>query len=337
MHFWYSRQRLSLFHSPHLRWGIKKPFHLIYCFHMPLFFIISGYLFNFDKWKLRFKDFFKSRVERLIIPYFLTALFFFYPFWFFLERHFGEEKNLNIPPIKEFLGIFYGSAVDHYMTFNTPLWFLPCLFISEIIFFFVLKYINKIKLQTITIFFISAIGVMIGKFYALPWSFDVAMVVQIFFLFGYILKTKKININFIIGLIALIIVLVDVYFFGRVDTATRHYNNVLMYFIGGISGTSFILWISNLIAKIKYISKVFYYLGIQSMTVFMWHNFGFKFASILFVYGMGIPLTFAHENYYILYTIIATIVSLTILHTKNKAQNILKDKGHAKSAQLINW
>ena len=115
------------------------------------------------------------------------------------------------------------------MTFNTPLWFLPCLFISEIIFFFVLKYINKIKLETIAIFFISAIGVMIGKFYALPWSFDVAMVVQIFFLFGYNLKTKKININFIIGLIALIIVLVDVYFFGRVDI-NRHSSAVINHF-----------------------------------------------------------------------------------------------------------
>lgn len=192
-------------------------------------------------------------------------------------------------------------------------------------------------MKIVAIFGISSIGLIIGRFYALPWSIDIAMVVQIFFWFGYMLKTKGININFVAGLAALAILLFRYFFFDSMDTASRHYNNILMYFVGGISGTLFVLWISDFLAKIKLLSKLFSYLGAQSMTVLMWHNFGFKFASVLFVYGMGIPLAFAHKNYYIIYTFIATIISLLVLHMKNKIQNVLRDRGHVKLAKVINW
>lgn len=317
--------------------GPEEMMNYIYCFHMPLFFIISGYLFNYEKWKNKFDAFIYNRVERLMIPYFMTTLFFFYPFWLFLGRNFGEGKNLNISPWKEFIGIFYGSAVDHYMDFNTPLWFLPCLFIGEIIFFFGLNLIKSTNVRCATFLVISSIGAFIGHFYAMPWSIDVAMVVQIFFFFGYILKYKKIHINYVIGISSLLIMLLVVYCQGGVDTATRHYNNIILYYIGGISGTLFILWCCKLIAKIRYISKVLSYFGVQSMSVFMWHNLGFKWASICFVYGMGIQLSLAHENFFIIYTLIAILVSLLILQIKNKIQSVLIKKGYVKLACLISW
>lgn len=311
--------------------------NFIFCFHMPLFFLISGYLFNFEKWKYRFSCFFQSRMERLIIPYFLTSLCFFYPFWFFLGRHFGKEKELDISPIKEFVGIFYGSAADHYLSFNIPLWFLPCLFISELIFFFILKHVKTIELKIITILGMSVLGIMIGKLYALPWSIDIAMVVQIFLGVGYVLKIKKFNISVWIGIASLSILLIDVHFLGRVDTASRYYKNALMYFVGGISGTLFILWISDIIARVKYISKLFSYLGMQSMTIFIWHIFGFKITSIFLVYGIGLSLAYAHENYYIIYTVSAILISLCILYIKNKIYTRMKSKGYIKLARLINW
>ena len=46
-------------------------FWLIYRFHMPLFFCISGYLFNN---KRNFKDFLKIKLKTLIIPYMISFL-----------------------------------------------------------------------------------------------------------------------------------------------------------------------------------------------------------------------------------------------------------------------
>lgn len=50
-------------------------YNLIYSFHMPLFFVISGYLYNYDKWNktLRFKSFFVNRLNAYIKPYFILC------------------------------------------------------------------------------------------------------------------------------------------------------------------------------------------------------------------------------------------------------------------------
>ncbi len=53
----------------------------IFSFHMPLFFFISGFLFNFVKYTESAANFVKRRFRALIIPYFafavLTCLFYY--------------------------------------------------------------------------------------------------------------------------------------------------------------------------------------------------------------------------------------------------------------------
>lgn len=317
--------------------GPKELINFIYCFHMPLFFFISGYLFNFDKWSNRFSEFIKTRINRLIIPYFVMSLCFFYPFWFVLGRKFGEGKDLNIVPIKDFIGIFYGSAVDHYMDFNTPLWFLLCLFISEIIFFFILKKFKKSVYRIFSVIVISLMGYYISKYYALPWSFDVAMVVQLFFFTGYYMKKKNVVLTSFSGIISLIIFVYIVNQFGRVDTATRGYGSILAYYMGGISGTLFTLWISQLISNVGVLAKKISFFGMQSMSVFMWHNLGFKVASIIFVYIIGMDLKDAHVNHYFIYTLISIAFTLIVLFIRNCIQNILIKYGYNKISNIINW
>lgn len=46
---------------------------LIYAFHMPLFFLISGILYNKDKYKT-FAEFFRVRFKRLIVPYLIYSV-----------------------------------------------------------------------------------------------------------------------------------------------------------------------------------------------------------------------------------------------------------------------
>ena len=44
---------------------------LIYSFHMPAFFIISGYLFDSAKWNVKgFKSYLVNRINKLLIPCF---------------------------------------------------------------------------------------------------------------------------------------------------------------------------------------------------------------------------------------------------------------------------
>ena len=46
----------------------------IFSFHMPLFFFISGFLFDFEKYAESAANFVKGRFRSLIVPYFFFAL-----------------------------------------------------------------------------------------------------------------------------------------------------------------------------------------------------------------------------------------------------------------------
>ncbi|MDJ1474770.1 acyltransferase family protein [Bacillus sp. LS15-K4] len=98
-------------------------------FRMPLFFMVSGYLLNITKHANNFGHFVKSRIWRLLIPYF-SACIAFYFIWL-LRQNIGTSDNISF--YEPILGILYGNGEQLYV--NVPLWFLVCLFCSEIIFF----------------------------------------------------------------------------------------------------------------------------------------------------------------------------------------------------------
>lgn len=97
---------------------------IILGFHMPLFFWISGYLYQQNRsCRKPFAKFIVSRFRRLIVPYLI---------WFaidkgqaFLMR--GREYPIEFAQ-EVFRSFIYCSS-----------WFLPCLFLSEIVFHFINK------------------------------------------------------------------------------------------------------------------------------------------------------------------------------------------------------
>lgn len=84
---------------------------IIYIFHMPLFFLLSGITTNLNK---EFKKYIKQNAYSILIPYYAV------------ERNF-RSGSANIPIIKGFLGIFYGGYNG--LPFNYVLWFLPVFFL----------------------------------------------------------------------------------------------------------------------------------------------------------------------------------------------------------------
>lgn len=93
----------------------------IYLFHMPLFFFISGFLFQNSLYKYEYIEFIKNKMMRLLIPYILLNLIFLLP--------------------KAALGAIVGDKIsigfyDIFIMFLTPreniwghTWFMFCLFL----------------------------------------------------------------------------------------------------------------------------------------------------------------------------------------------------------------
>lgn len=115
----------------------------IFSFHMPLFFFISGILFDPSKYPV-FNDFLAKKIRTLIVPYFFFAVFS-YLFWLVIVRSLSiHGESLSMDPIKPFIGIFYGIGVNGWaIPLDTALWFLPCLFITEILMWLINSYFKN--------------------------------------------------------------------------------------------------------------------------------------------------------------------------------------------------
>lgn len=157
----------------------------IFSFHMPLFFFISGLLFDFWKHTSSAANFVKKRFRSLIVPYFGFALL---TCLFYLLVDTGYQPGItNIDffkasPVENIHSIVY--ALGPLISYNPPLWFLTCLFITELLFYGFAKkyYAEPGKLM----FWLTAVGVM-GYLYSvyvpfrLPWNADVALTAVVFY------------------------------------------------------------------------------------------------------------------------------------------------------------
>ena len=103
------------------------------------------------------------------------------------------------------VGILYGILTMHCRIGAD--WFLPTLFLAEVIFFTIVK-----KAGQKTAFFMMVIGFM-AAFVVQEWNYGVAVVRRILVAFGN----------------------------GVVDLSSRSFNNPILYLIGGIAGTYFVL------------------------------------------------------------------------------------------------
>ncbi len=157
----------------------------IFSFHMPLFFFISGFLFDFGKYAESAANFVRGRFRSLIVPYFcfavITGLF-----YFLLDTAF-QPGVTNIEFFEN--SILHGTshilvAFGPEVSYNPPLWFLTCLFVTELLFYGLTKkyYIEPKKL----VFWLAISGV-IGYLYSvyvpfrIPWNVDVALAAIVFY------------------------------------------------------------------------------------------------------------------------------------------------------------
>ena len=102
----------------------------IYSFHMPMFFIISGMTFKFNKVKDT-KTFIWNKFFALMIPYFLLNLYV-SPLREWLERIGECNMQSWLDLIK---GVLYSNADCHLKMASNTTWFIPALFVTTVFVF----------------------------------------------------------------------------------------------------------------------------------------------------------------------------------------------------------
>lgn len=101
-------------------------------YRIPIFFFASGIFFK----KRKFKEFFIKRLNTLIIPF----LFFYlisYPFRIIV--HFWDFRTLSNFNWLSILDLFKSVPQWDYLSVNVPLWFLLCIFVIQVIYYFLMN------------------------------------------------------------------------------------------------------------------------------------------------------------------------------------------------------
>jgi len=238
---------------------------IIYSFHVPLFFWISGFAFNRSKYN-NFFNFLNKKIRTLLVPYFVFGLFSFI-FWFVIVRSLSiRGQALSMDPLPRFWGIFYGVGVEPWCNpMDIAFWFLPCLFVTEIFFWFINSLFQvNVRNIVVILFLICGYLTTIWLPFHLPWSADVALTAIFFFHVGNITRFLDINLSEIrlgwkISLIFLLffIMVLSSIINGKADMNYNHYGNMILFIIAALSG----IYFSYLMLRELSVSHIISYVG----------------------------------------------------------------------------
>lgn len=153
---------------------------------VPLLFAISGFVFSTRNGDVG--RFFKNLLLKLIVPWIALT-------W--LPELIACLLGVTNKTVGEVLYIAISGQ---------NMWYFPCLIIAEVIFFFVIKAFKRIELVTVISLILSVCGYLLSANDILSFAmFNRALVVQVFFALGYVLKNKwpQLKTGYICGLFVL--------------------------------------------------------------------------------------------------------------------------------------
>lgn len=205
----------------------NPPFNkLIYSFHMPLFFILSRYLYKNKKDVFLYG---KRLLIRYIVPYFLLCS---------INLIFAllTGKAGLLP--KYIVGIAYSRGTVEWMPNCSPLWFLTCLAVALFIFNVIMNIDNRIT-RIVMIVTCCSVSYMLDISHApkLFWNLDSALMAVLFIYIGYKIYLSNsflFNHNAIKVTLLVCIGFFAAHFNGSVSFDGNEYGNMALMMCSGI-------------------------------------------------------------------------------------------------------
>jgi len=283
-------------------------------FRMPLFFFVSGCLFSFER-NTDFVKFIRKRFHQIVIPYILINLITYF-FWLLVSRHYGassEETGVSwYSPLIAAL-LCNGKQMVH----NIPLWFLLCLFLIEVTYYFVYKPLSRWQRWAITIFF-GLLGYINYKFipFVLPFSLGTAFVGMMFYFLGHELigHIQKVRLSPLLQLFLLILSTSIVTYFSvaneRVYLYCNHYGNYLLFMVAALSGIMMMYTLTDFLSKWMGNNKVIEYISRNTLTICGFHLMSYTLLKGVAVYVIGLPLEIFNGS--ILPNVILALAGMTL-------------------------
>ncbi len=261
-------------------------YQVVYSFHMPFFFLLSGMFFN-PTYSLA--ELTRKRFHSLLMPFIVYMVIVYSASIFFTK--------IDLPTIFSRIGkaLYAGPNTLEWV----PLWFLPHLFLVNLLAFVLIKLIYdrlpQLWMRIILLSVMLWIGVetiqrfwpvtypVLGRsfeFYGLPWSADLLLITTAFFLLGYEIRRtvlEKAESFRYLGWVALAMLILfvglHIFFDTTIDFYIRRYGPVIVSTLEAISGSLLILWLATWLHQKgpTPLVNALKYLGSASLVLLIFH------------------------------------------------------------------
>ena len=256
--------------------------NIIHSFHMPFFFIMSGYTAklpdSIEEFKIKTKKLFYS----LIIP--MLAAFIFRAIWYTIVE--CPEINMDFFFNKLYTLLFLFSDNAKYQTYSISAigftWFFPVLFLCRTLFNYLHLILDK-KIFPFVICILSVLGYALSiQQHLFLFAFDIVLAVLPFLLCGYYLKTYNFSKKPCLYTLYTLLLWSACFFIqnspspeaAKLNIIYRSYPMYPFCFITAIMGTLFVCYISVLFSHI-YISNFIAFIGKHSIVFLIVHYFDY--------------------------------------------------------------
>ena len=302
----------------------------LYLFHMPLFFVCSGYFFRDIRDTNSLTKYYKRKTQGLYFPYLKWSIFFllFHNIFVLLNIIPSNTYDLN----EYAKQIFYISIMKDFDILIRPFWFIKELLLSSIL-IATISYIHHryLKININTLFMgIFLLLTMLCKYNNIicPVLGDVStFTLSITYIYiGMIYKENenKIKLGFFTCIICFATTFIgSMLFYGEIDMRYTTVLNILPYLLFSITGILFIFSISKYTNSHLYNFHSIYYIGKHTMPILALNLLALKIGNLIKIQIYDMPMeslashTIIYDHnqlFWILYIIIGVSIPLLLEH-----------------------
>lgn len=256
----------------HMGNGIINNF--VFTFHVPIFFLISGY---FLKNNTSLKEFALKKYKQLIRPYMITCVCVIVGVTL---KDIIQTNSLEylVSDVKTwFIASLYGSGTieytsPFYMRQIGAIWFLLASFVAVII----VRYCMDYRYGCIAVCILAYVGYKTGTMVWMPLSIQAGMTAAIFVYFGWVLKKyeffKRSAPPVLVGTSA-VIWLFGVLFCGEFYIVRNHFGSGLFDIIVAVAGSYLVILLSKGIdSKVKSLAGILEFYGKNTLLILCMHE-----------------------------------------------------------------
>ncbi len=306
----------------------------IYLFHLPLFFLISGYLY---------KEIYCEKPWEYIglcLKKYLKIYIIYNGIFVLLHNLFYRMNLLSSPTVfyqlkDVVVGILNCFLFTSTESFAAALWFLPVLFASMIIFNFINYAIkenkkNKELKRLFLIFALTLIGIYLNKNdMNIGLHYQISLAVLPFIYLGQLIRKKgleTIKINYIIAFAFAILSMAMIYIVpGGVELSKNELWHVELFYLISILMIYVVYVVSTIINKdFDKIKNLLIYIGKNTLSIMGLHILCFKLLDFLVIklisknYDILPNFTVSYPKFWIIYTIVGVIFPIILKNIISK-------------------